>query len=77
YFKRGAYNAAIDRASQVLRNYPQSTSTEDALVLTIRDYNKLGLYDQDKANIRVLKKNYPKNKFIKTLRPDGTEEPSW
>ncbi|AEE26636.1 outer membrane protein assembly factor BamD [Francisella hispaniensis] len=77
YFKRGAYNAAIDRASQVIRNYPQSTSTEDALVLTIRAYNKLGLYDQAKANIRVLKKNYPKNKFIKNLRPDGTEEPNW
>ncbi|MDE4953164.1 outer membrane protein assembly factor BamD, partial [Francisella tularensis subsp. holarctica] len=36
YVKRGAYNAAIDIASQVIRNYPQSTSTEDALVLTIR-----------------------------------------
>ncbi|MFV9972403.1 MAG: outer membrane protein assembly factor BamD [Francisella endosymbiont of Hyalomma asiaticum] len=76
YFKRGAYNAAIDRASQVIRSYPQSTSTYDALVLTIRAYNKLGLYDQAKANIRVLKKNYPKNKFLKNLRPDGTEEPS-
>lgn len=76
YFKRGAYNAAIDRASQVIRNYPQSSSTEDALVLTIRAYNQLKLFDQAKANIRVLKKNYPKNKFLKNLRPDGTEEPS-
>lgn len=77
YFKRGAYNAAIDRASQVVRNYPQSTSAEDALVLTIRAYNQLKLFDQAKANIRVLKKNYPKSSFLKNLRPDGTEEPSW
>ncbi|AHB98639.1 outer membrane protein assembly factor BamD [Francisella orientalis] len=77
YYKRGAYNAALDRASQIIRNYPQSTATQDALVLTIRAYNKLGLYDQAKDNIIVLKKNYPKNKFVNNLRPDGTENPTW
>ncbi|MEY8701901.1 outer membrane protein assembly factor BamD, partial [Francisella philomiragia] len=77
YYKRGAYNAALDRASQIIRNYPQSTATQDALVLTIKAYNKLGLYDQAKDNIRVLKKNYPKNKFVNNLRPDGTENPTW
>lgn len=76
YYKRGAYNAAINRASQVIRNYPQSTPVEDALVLTIRSYNKLGLTEQAKTNIRVLKKNYPKNKFLKNLQDDGTEAPS-
>ena len=72
YFKRGAYNAAIDRAAQVVRDYPQSESTEDALVLTIRAYKTLGLNDQAEANISVLRKNYPKNKYLVNMRADGT-----
>jgi outer membrane protein assembly factor BamD len=72
YFKRGAYNAALDRASQVVKDYPQSESTEDALVLTIRAYKTLGLKDQAEANISVLRKNYPKNKYLINMRDDGT-----
>ncbi|GAB4225873.1 MAG: outer membrane protein assembly factor BamD [Francisella sp.] len=77
YFKRGAYNATIDRAAQVIKNYPQSTSTEDALILTIKSYNELGLKEQAQANIQVLKKNYPNSSFLKKLSPDGTEKLSW
>ena len=72
YFKRGAFNAALDRSAQVVRDYPQSESTEDALVLTIRAYKTLGLLDQAKANISVLRKNYPKNKYLVNMRDDGT-----
>ncbi|AJC48872.1 outer membrane protein assembly factor BamD [Allofrancisella guangzhouensis] len=77
YYKRGAFNAAIDRASQVIRNYPQSSSTEDALIITIKAYRDLGLNVQAKANLEVLKKNYPNSNYLKNLRPDGSEEPSW
>ncbi|QIV95668.1 Beta-barrel assembly machine subunit BamD [Allofrancisella inopinata] len=77
YYKRGAFNAAIDRASQVIRNYPQSSSTEDALVITIKAYRDLGLNEQAKVNLEVLKKNYPNSNYLKKLRPDGSEEPSW
>lgn len=72
YFKRGAYNAALDRAAQVVKDYPQSSSAEAALVLTIRSYQSLGLKDQAKANIKVLKKNYPENKYLINMRADGT-----
>lgn len=72
YFKRGAFNAAIDRASQVIQKYPQSESAENALVLKIRAYRKLGINGPAEANLKVLKKNFPNNKYLRTMRADGS-----
>ena len=70
YYKRGAYNAAIDRAAQVIQDYPQSKFVENALAVTIKSYNKLGLQQQAKDNLEVLKKNYPKSKYLKNSDVD-------
>ena len=71
YYKRGAFNAAINRAAEVIQKYPQSSSTENALVVTIQSYRKLGLTKQANDNMLVLKKNYPKNNYLRNIE-EGT-----
>lgn len=45
YMRREAYIGALNRAKYVLENYPQSVHQEEALVITISAYNKLGIKD--------------------------------
>jgi outer membrane protein assembly factor BamD len=71
YYKRGAYNGAINRAAEIIRKYPQSSVVEGALVLTIKSYEKLNLQKQADMNTQVLKENYPKNKYLNNIEdPD-------
>ena len=64
YYKRGAYDAAINRASEVIENYPQSISVEEALIVKIKSYRDLGLRQQMNNNLDVLKLNYPNNSYL-------------
>lgn len=60
YYCRGAYVAAINRASNVLQHYQQSTSTPCALQLMANAYCKLGLTSQANEALSVLHCNYPR-----------------
>ncbi len=51
YTKRGAYVAVINRVEQMLRDYPDTQATSEALPLMENAYQKLGLTSEaDKVN---------------------------
>ncbi|NRF68613.1 outer membrane protein assembly factor BamD [Aquincola sp. S2] len=64
YFRRGAFLAAANRAQQVVRDYPQAPANEEALYLMAVSYERLGLTALRDDADRVLKKNFPKSRFV-------------
>ncbi len=64
YFRRGAYVAAVNRAQQVLLEFPQSPATEEALSLMATSYQQLGLESLRNDTQRVLEKNFPQSRFL-------------
>lgn len=69
YMKRQAYVAAINRAKYVLEYYPQSPSTEEALVIMISAYDLMSLDDLKKDTIRILQTNYPNSAILSKTAP--------
>lgn len=67
YFKRQAYVAAINRASNVVTLYSQSPSTPEALAIMVRANRALGLTRQADESLQVLRANYPDNRYTKRL----------
>lgn len=61
YLNRGAYLAAVNRAQSVMQRYPQAPLNEEALVISIVAYEKMGMADLAADSRRVLQKNFPKN----------------
>jgi outer membrane protein assembly factor BamD len=57
YFRRGAYVAAVNRAQNVLRSYPHSPETRDALQLMAQSYDAMGMKDLGADARRVLERN--------------------
>jgi outer membrane protein assembly factor BamD len=64
YFRRGAYVAAVNRAQQVLLEFPQAPATEEALFLMANSYQQLGLESLRNDAQRVLEKNFPQSRFL-------------
>ncbi|MES2259311.1 MAG: outer membrane protein assembly factor BamD [Pseudomonadota bacterium] len=64
YFRRGAYLASLNRAMGVLSDYRDSPSIEEALLIMIRSYDKLGNTVLRDDAMRVFKQNYPNSKFL-------------
>jgi outer membrane protein assembly factor BamD len=64
YFRRAAYVAAANRAQQAVRDYPQAPAGEEALHIMVASYDKLGLTELRDDADRVLKKNFPKSRFV-------------
>ena len=75
YMKRGAYVAAVNRCKYVIETYPQTPAVEQALVIQISAYDMLGIEDLKSDALRVLKTNYPNNRFTGTAAPP--EQKSW
>ncbi len=59
YFRRAAYVAAANRAQQVVQEFQDSPSAEEALHLMVQSYDRLGLSDLRDDAERVLRKNFP------------------
>ncbi|MEH6469629.1 MAG: outer membrane protein assembly factor BamD [Halopseudomonas sp.] len=59
YLRRGAFVAATNRGRYVVENFPQSTSTADALAVMVTGYTELGLTDLAANAQAVLDQNYP------------------
>ena len=74
YYNRGAFLAAANRAQTTLTRYPQAPANEDALVMMIKAYQKLGLKELETDSRRVLEKNFPKNA---TASAPDTKTKSW
>ena len=64
YYNRGGYLAAVNRAQNILQRYPQATVIEDALVISVQSYEKMGMPDLAADSKRVLAKNFPRNQMI-------------
>ena len=65
YDKRSANIAAIERVKYMLENYGGTPSSEEGLVILVKNYNDLKLYDLAYDSARVLKKNFPDYQIIK------------
>ena len=65
YDKRSANIAAIERIKYMLENYGGTPSSEEGLVILVKNYNDLKLYDLAYDSARVLKKNFPDYRIIK------------
>lgn len=75
YYRRGAYVAAVNRAQQVLLEFPQSPATEEALSLMVTSYQQLGLESLRDDAQRVLEKNFPQSRFLGGS--DARAQKSW
>jgi outer membrane protein assembly factor BamD len=63
YFRRGAYVAAANRAQQAVQEFQYSPSAEEALVIMVQSYDRLGLTELRDDAQRVLAKNFPNSRF--------------
>jgi outer membrane protein assembly factor BamD len=70
YYNRGAYVAAANRAQQAV-------TTEEALHIMVRSYDKLQLVPLRDAAERVLRSNFPDSAFIPGARPKAEAKPWW
>lgn len=57
YMKRGAYVAAANRAKYVVENYQRTPAAQEALLVLIRAYTKMGMEDLANDTKRVLDLN--------------------
>lgn len=64
YFRRGAYVAAANRAQQAVQEFQQSPSTEEALFIMARSYDRLGLAPLRDDAERVLRQNFPNSPLL-------------
>lgn len=61
YLRRGAYQAAANRAQAVITDFPNSPQTRDALDIMVRAYAAMGLHDLSADTKRVLDLNVAKD----------------
>lgn len=67
YMRRGAFLAAVNRAKQVLQDYQQTPSAEEALSIMAQGYDRLGLPQLRDDSARVLRQNFPNSSFLASL----------
>ncbi|MDR2015074.1 MAG: outer membrane protein assembly factor BamD [Azoarcus sp.] len=64
YYRRGAYVATVNRAQAVIAQYPNAPSHEEALLLLVTSYDKLGLSTLRDDAERVMRRNFPNSKYF-------------
>lgn len=77
YYQRGAYVAAISRAQNTVQEFRDVPAVEDALILMIQSYDKLGLTELRDDTQRVLERTYPDSKFIRPQGNTKSTKPWW
>lgn len=75
YFNRGGYLAAVNRTQNIVQRYPQAGVLEEALVISIQAYEKMGMPDLAADSKRILEKNFPKNQMI--AKEGDAKNKSW
>ena len=76
YLRRGAYVAAANRAQQAVQEFQRSPSTEEALIILVQSYDRLGLVELRDDAARVLKTNFPSAAVDADLM-GGRKTPWW
>jgi outer membrane protein assembly factor BamD len=80
YYRRGAYVAAASRAQAAVTEYQQAPAVEEALFIMMQSYDKLALPVLRDDAERVLRKNFPKSKYLGAYLADGSaarDKPWW
>jgi outer membrane protein assembly factor BamD len=75
YFERGAYVAAINRAQTTVQEFRDVPAVEEALLIMVESYDKLGLVQLRDDTRRVLEKSYPNRTQVNT--ETGTTNKTW
>ena len=77
YLRRGAYIAAINRANNVLKEYPQTRQSRDALQIMVWAYDALGQNDLRDDAQRVLDLNVAKDGIKPNIENSRERGGSW
>jgi len=72
YLRRGANIAAVNRAREVLTEFPNTPSTHDALLVLVQGYGALGMQQLRNDAKHVLDMNYPE---VATAAGSGSDNP--
>ena len=75
YLSRTAYVAAVNRAQDVVRNYPQTPAIENALAVMVAAYDRLGMTDLRDDALAVMRLNYPASEYYAV--PEEYAAPWW
>lgn len=70
YMKRRAFIAALNRAKQLLEQYPESIHTEEALTIQFISYKELGIKDLELSTKKIIDLNYPDTKITKNYEEE-------
>jgi outer membrane protein assembly factor BamD len=76
YYERGAYVAAVNRAQYTVKTYPETPAVEEALYITMRAYEKLGMKELQADAERVLRTNFPNSRALEG-KPINPNPPWW
>ncbi len=68
YYRRGAYVASANRASNVLEHYNGTPEVIPALALMVKSYRKLGLDSLANNSLKILEANYPNASELSKLK---------
>ncbi len=77
YLRRGAYVAAVNRAKNVLTNYPQTPQTRDALQIMVQAYEAMGMKDLSADAKKILDLNVAKDGIKPIVREMPDTTPWW
>ncbi|MCQ8896234.1 outer membrane protein assembly factor BamD [Limnobacter humi] len=79
YYKRGAYLAAVNRSQEVIKRFEQTPSIEEALFISLRCYEKLGMTKLAEDTKRVIDLNFKNSPYWKQELPDprNTTDAQW
>lgn len=64
YYRKGSYNAAINRFEGLLLNYPDYLRADETLLLLGRSYKALNMEDNARNVFRKLIEKYPASRFV-------------
>jgi outer membrane protein assembly factor BamD len=74
YLERGAYIAALDRASYTLQVYDGAPAIDETLRIMVDSYRNLGMYDLADDAERTLAANFPNARTPESI-PDDDAKP--
>lgn len=64
YFKKGSYNAAVNRLQGLIKQYPDYKRMDEALLLLGKSYKNLNIPDKAKEAFSKLIERYPSSRFV-------------
>jgi outer membrane protein assembly factor BamD len=70
YYGRGAYVAAANRATLLVRHYEGAPSVPEGLVIMVKSYRKLQLAQNANEALEVLRYNYPNSRYVEEAMKD-------